>query len=669
MAGFKATRLLARRIGPLRALLTAAMLAGALLIARYGWTMPFVPSAERALFDLRAAWAAPAAPPDRRVVMVVYNDDTLINTRKRSPVDRGTLARALRAIDTMGAKGIAIDILVDQEQDEDPQLIEALRAMRTPTYLAYAAFDTNKNQIGERQQQFLDTFQRAVATPATKPTSIRLEVDGDNVVRSWPKVRPGLPPLMARALAPGHPAFADYTGSIRFRKPDSREYGVYDRLPIDIFAAGVAIPELADRLRGRYVLIGGDITDSDQFETPLRLANGGRPLNDTSEGTTMIGLEVHATILSQLLDDAPFRAIPAWMLWLIAISVVILGGLSSLLAGMWWRVGVALALQAGVAAAAPFVLHKHMIETQDLPVVGSVIGWVIAFVALGGAARAVGSEQRKFAQGALGKYLPRDIANQIIQDPDQLALKGERREIFVVFTDLEGFTALSHAIDAQMVATLLNRYLDVLSDVVLAHGGTIDKFVGDAVVAFWGAPISRAHDGERAARAAYAMWQAGEEFRQTAPPGVPPIGRTRVGLHFGEAIVGNFGGEDRIQYTALGDSMNTAARLEAANKKLKTCVIASREAASRSGLDWWRPMGRIVLRGRSTPVEIYEAAPGLASGEISHIQAILERIDQGDTQALVELEAMAAQRTDDAAFANLVSRMKTVKPGGSYELD
>ena len=108
--------------------------------------------------------------------------------------------------------------------------------------------------------------------------------------------------------------------------------------------------------------------------------------------------------------------------------------------------------------------------------------------------------------------------NEIIEHPERLALHGERREIFVLFSDLEGFTKLSHAIEPEMVAKLLNRYLDMLSQVVLDHGGMIDKFVGDAVVAFWGAPIARPDDGERAARAGYAMWQAGEEFRKHRRP-------------------------------------------------------------------------------------------------------------------------------------------------------
>ncbi|MEJ5975638.1 adenylate/guanylate cyclase domain-containing protein [Novosphingobium sp. PS1R-30] len=660
MPRLKSTRLLARRIGPARAVLTALLLIAGLLVARYSWTLPFVPVAERSLYDLREAWAAPIVEPDPRVVMVVFNDDTLNNTRKRSPLDRGTLARALRSIDAMGAKGIGIDILIDQEQDEDAELVEALRGMQTPTYLAYASFGSNRDQISERQQQFLDDFQKAIATDKTKATSIRLEVDSDNVVRSWPKVVPGLPPLMARALVPDDRDFATYAGAIRFRQAKFADYGVYNKLPIDVFAAGVEIPALADQIRGKYVLIGGDVIDYDQFETPLRLA---------TEGRTMIGLEVHATILSQLLDKAPFAPVTGAQLWLIALSAILLGALSSMAAGAWWRVGPVLLIQAAGVALLPFWMQARMIDTQNLPVFGWALGWVLAFIAVGAAARAVGAEQRKFAQGALGKYLPRDIANQIIQDPEQLALKGERREIFVIFSDLEGFTELSHALDPQMVATLLNRYLDLLSDVVLAHGGTIDKFVGDAVVAFWGAPISRPDDGERAARAAYAMWQAGEEFRNTAPPGVPPIGRTRVGLHFGEAIVGNFGGEDRIQYTALGDSMNTASRLEAANKKLHTSVIASAEAVSRSGLDWWRPMGRITLRGRATPVDVFEPTPDMPNGALSHIQAILDRLAKGDGGALAELEGLAAASPDDAALANLVYRMQSIKSGGSYVLE
>jgi adenylate cyclase len=126
------------------------------------------------------------------------------------------------------------------------------------------------------------------------------------------------------------------------------------------------------------------------------------------------------------------------------------------------------------------------------------------------------------------------------------------------------------------------------------------------------------------------MWQAGEAFRSDLPPGVPPIGRTRVGLHHGDASDGNIGGEGRIQYTALGDSMNTAARLEAANKPLETNMLVSREAMALSGLDWWRPMGRVRLRGRSTPVDLFEPAPDFPPGDAAELARILAAFDGGD---------------------------------------
>jgi adenylate cyclase len=304
-----------------------------------------------------------------------------------------------------------------------------------------------------------------------------------------------------------------------------------------------------------------------------------------------------------------------------------------------------------------------------LPAFGWGLGWVVAFAAVSSAARAVGSEQRKFAQSALGKYLPRDIASAILRNPDSLALHGEKREIFAVFTDLEGFTKLSHAIQPEMVATLLNRYLEMLSDVVLEHGGTIDKFVGDAVVAFWGAPISRPDDGDRAVRAAIAMHQAGETFRKTVPDGVPAIGKTRVGLHFGEAIVGNFGGEGRMQYTALGDSMNTASRLESANKQTKSSVLVSAEAAELSGLDWFRPLGRVVLRGRSTPVDINEPVPDMPEDERKAFSDLAVRAMRGDVSAITMLAEKSGSEPADAALANFVYRLKHQDKGGYFVLD
>ena len=254
-----------------------------------------------------------------------------------------------------------------------------------------------------------------------------------------------------------------------------------------------------------------------------------------------IGLDIHAVMLAQLLDGARLAVAPPWSLWLAALVVVVLGAATATLDLKTWQVvGIVIGEFLAVLAI-PFALQAAHVDTQVIPAAGWVIGWALAYAAIGTAARGVGSDQRRFAQSAIGRYLPTEVAREIMRDPDQISLTGEKREIVALFTDLEGFTKLSHAISPEMVAYLLNRYLDMMCAIVLAHGGTIDKFVGDAVVAFWGAPIARPDDDVRALAAAVAMYEAGEWFRNDAPEGVPPIGCTRVGLHRGEAVVGNFG--------------------------------------------------------------------------------------------------------------------------------
>lgn len=668
----KRIRRLVMQLGPSRMVATILFLIVATLFARLSWQMPMVNDAERALYDARATLMAPHVGQDKRIVMVTYNDETLFNTGIRSPLDRTLLAHALANLDKMGAKAIGIDIAFDSPRPDDGLLKQQLRAMQTPTWLAYAEQASNPNTIFYEQQQFLRAFIDDVQTDKTRPTSVLFRTDGDGVIRNWPDRPKNLPPLMANALAPVDPAHADYRGNIRFLVPArataGQEEPVFANIPIDTFAAPMdddMRANLSELIKGRYLLIGGDIIDNDQFNTPLsRFVD---PI--TGQHETMIGLEVHAHMLAQQLDNDWPSPLPGSSLWVLALLVVLAGGLTSLidLRARW--VAVAFLGQMAFFVAFPFWLQGHGVDTTSLPAFGWAIGWLLGYASVGTAARTIGSRQRAFAQSALGKYLPADVAAQIMRDPDQLSLHGERRNIYCVFTDLEGFTKLSHAVTPETVARLLNEYLDRLSDVVLEHGGTIDKFVGDAIVAFWGAPISRPDDGERAAAAAVAMYQAGEIFRVDLAEGVPPIGMTRVGLHVGDAIVGNFGGEDRIQYTALGDSMNTASRLESANKSLKTGILISAEAAARSGRDDLVPMGRVTLRGRAQPVDVFTVRPDLTPEARARVAALVAAHAASDKQAYVTCAtALADAFGKDSSIMFLIERLNQTAKGESYVL-
>ncbi len=682
---FKRLRRLLAQLGWTRTLLTLLLLATAAFVGRFSWELPLIEDAERVLYDARATISAPHVEQDRRIVMVTYTDETLFATGIRSPVDRAILTRALASLDRMGARSIGIDILFDSPTANDAALVAQLRAMQTPTLLAVADPTSNPNNIQYQQAQFLTGFHRRVTTAMTRPASIRLTNDGDNVVRRWPGRADGSPSLLTVAMAAAGVSarrtradvYDRFSGAVRFRMPSEvadsgdgvevRE--VFAKLPIDLFADPATAPFLVEQIRGAHILIGGDIVDSDQFATPLSRL----PDPVSGEARPMIGLEVHANMLAQILDGARGRVPTGGTLWVAALLAVAAGAISTLINRAPWVTATMLVVQLALIAVLPFWLQGRGIDTLGLPVAGWAAGWLLGFLGATMAQRAVGAEQRAFAQSALGRYLPRDIAQQILRDPDRLALHGEKRSIYCLFSDLEGFTKMSHAIAPELVARILNAYLDTLSNVVLSHGGTIDKFVGDAVVAFWGAPIARPDDGQQAARALVAMVAAGDAFRidmaAAIGPDAPPIGRTRVGLHFGEAVIGNFGGEGRIQYTALGDAMNTAARLEAANKALGTSALASEETRAHVLLDMFVPMGRVLLRGRARPVMIYEPRGELSEAMRAEVAALVAAHEAGD-MAIFETIAtkLAAAPDPDPGIIALLNRLRATPTGGHYVL-
>lgn len=662
-----------REAGTRRLVLTALLVIASLCLGYFSWSLPIMGSAERALYDARLYVEANqrAVDQDPRVVMVVFDDQTLIKARKRSPLDRGILAEALRNLDKLGPKAIGIDILFDQPQDEDEELIAALRAMKTPVAVGYAALASNEGDIVWEQQKYLDGFMARLAGSRAAPGSVRLD-DAYGVVRLFPPIEPGIPPVLGRVMlsasGSADKTLPGYTGAIRYRLNKFDGEPIINTLQIDTFLDDglMAVPEARELLRQqiaeRYVLIGGDIVDYDRVPTPLSV---------TMDTAAPPGLQIHAEMLHQMLDGAALSETTSLGRWTRTYLIVFMAVLTGLLEWGSWRIYALVALQFVIILGIPLFFQFTGVDTSKTPAFGWIVAWVLAFLAVTSAARAAGAAQRNFAQGALGKYLPREMAEEIIEHPELLSLHGEKKELFVLFSDLEGFTKMSHAMSPEMVAKVLNRYLDVLSKVVLDHGGVIDKFVGDAVVAFWGAPIPRADDGERAARAGYAMWEAGEAFRDEVAamlPDLPRIGKTRVGLHWGEAVVGNFGGQRRIQYTALGDSMNTAARLEAANKPLESAVMSSREFADRSGVDWWRAMGRVQLRGRPTPVELMEPAPGFPDADRDRLARAARFVD-GDIAAAIALVAdVAARYPDDSALQNLLKRTRHLEEGGFYVL-
>ncbi|MDV3257556.1 MAG: adenylate/guanylate cyclase domain-containing protein [Sphingomonas sp.] len=658
-----------KQVPPTRLIVTALFIAWAILFARYSWeapvdlpgigrTVPIATDAERALFDLRQTLSERRnrVGQDKRFLLVPYTQDTLRATEKRSPLDRATLSRALASIDRLGARAIGIDILIDQPQQEDAELLATLKSMKTPVWLAYATRQTAGPEIEQWQLEYMDRMFAGLAGTKVRPASVRFEVDGDEVLRHWPSLPPSLPPLMPIALSGARKDFS-YAGSVDFRLPATQQ-DVFASIPIDLLAMA-QVPELvADQVRGRIVMIGGDFPNIDRFEIPSTRLDGG----------TMSGLEVHASMAAQLLDLRLPRGASPTAMWVLAVLVVLCGAFTAMLDVRPWVLSLVVLGQAIFFAGSPLLFEWTGLDTYGLPAFGWLGGWALAYAATGAAVRAAGSEQRRYAQSALGKYLPRDIAAQILRDPAKLSLTGEKRALFTMFSDIEGFTELSLELPPDRVASILNAYLDGMCDVVLSHGGTIDKFVGDAVVAFWGAPIARPDDADRAVNSLLGLMKFTREFSEEQAALGIRLGRTRIGLHYGDAVVGNFGGEGRLSYTALGDGMNCASRLEGANKYLKTAALVSDEARAQSSLDVFRPMGRIILSGRGAPVVVWEPAPDFDASLRHDLGRLWLAFDGGDRSALDAIEQICLTCRKDAALAAFACRLREAGPGGAVQL-
>jgi class 3 adenylate cyclase len=217
---------------------------------------------------------------------------------------------------------------------------------------------------------------------------------------------------------------------------------------------------------------------------------------------------------------------------------------------------------------------------------------------------AQGLSQRVFFESALRRYLAEPVVEQLIADPSRLRLGGEKREVTVLFFDVAGFTTLAEAMAPEELVALCNAYLDALTEAIFRHGGTFDKFIGDAVMAFWGAPLAQPDHAARACRAALDMQAALRTFASTHPDVRVRDLRGRIGINTGEAVLGNLGSSHIMNYTAMGDTVNVASRLEGVNKLYGTSILIS-ETAVVPGIDV-REIDLVRVVGRSTPLHLYE---------------------------------------------------------------
>lgn len=218
--------------------------------------------------------------------------------------------------------------------------------------------------------------------------------------------------------------------------------------------------------------------------------------------------------------------------------------------------------------------------------------------------------QKRFIKSAFSQYLSPVVIDQLISNPDLLRLGGERREISIYFSDIQGFTSISEKMQPEKLIEVLNKYLSEMTNIILESGGTIDKYEGDAIIAFWNAPLTEEDHAKRAVLAAMKCQQRLNELRDEFEALCGKKLYHRIGLNTGPAVVGNMGSETRFDYTMLGDNVNLASRLEGLNKQFGTytmCTQATKDEAEAFGTDlYWRKLAKVAVVGKKEAVVVYE---------------------------------------------------------------
>jgi adenylate cyclase len=380
-------------------------------------------------------------------------------------------------------------------------------------------------------------------------------------------------------------------------------------------------PEL---FKDKIVLIGSGFHDSDKFRTPFFQMEA-PPEYVAQHGPKqyewMYGVEVHANALQDMLDGAYVRPLSGRAQLLLTLVLAFAVGGLVFRRGAGWGGGTGILILSGLVVTGYWAwAGKAYGPGGDwfalgapylwFPVVVPALAAILSYVGSVAWVSVVEGREKRYIKNAFAKYVSPEVVAEIAENPAMLQLGGQKRPLTLLFSDLAGFTSMSEKMDPQDLLAHLNEYLQAMTEIVLDEGGTLDKYIGDAIMAFWNAPKDAADHADRALRTAILMQRRmgtlNAKWREADPDAKDLV--VRIGINTGLVVVGNMGGEDTFNYSAVGDSVNLAARLEPANKSYDTLVMASEftlDAARREAFRY-RELDLIAVKGKVEPVKVFE---------------------------------------------------------------
>ena len=552
---------------------------------------------DRLFESLSYRFFAPARPPSDRIVIIGITEDTLGRLPYRSPLDRGVLARLIDTLAKQEVRAIGLDVIIDQptEPEKDLALARAIDGAPVPVVLAAISPDTS---ILAERRRYLDTFLRNrrygysnLAREALDST-IRIHI---------PRNRAGeLSFAAALAEAAGVPP-PDRPFRIDWR-PAAAGASPFPIYPMHLVPA---LP--AGWLRGKVVLVGSLVPGEDEHRTPISIF--ARP---------SYGVEIHAQALSQILDGRAADTVSPWLLRGVVATAAVVG--MALAAA-----GGGAVVVAGLVVLVPLLwAGAVMAFANGAPLVPPLSATLALGLGAGGVRFWRGrrdARDRRMLMQLFSRFVSEPVARELWRQRQAFLSGGRPRPqeltATVLFSDIAGFTPICEKLEPGTLIAWLDAYIDTMVQVVIAHDGVVLRFIGDGILAVFGAPVPRrseseiGNDAQNAARCALEMSAAMRRLNDGWRAAGLPTAAVRVGMYTGPLVAGSLGSGPHMEYCLLGDTANTAARLEAAGKAHvrgpeESIVLAGEPTMERLGGHFpAESVGELALRGKQRPVRVY----------------------------------------------------------------
>lgn len=398
--------------------------------------------------------------------------------------------------------------------------------------------------------------------------------------------------------------------------PAAKNGGMYVRYIKDI---NDFIPYSAmEILQSKYAIEKGEepILEPENFEDMMVFVGANAPglfdICTTPVSSSYQGMGVHLNQANTILEEAYLYDTPLLLQMLLILVITIFAHFfaNSLSKSSSRLFTIKICLLLFFVILYIFICYIAFIFKLIMPVAAPVAAYLICFLVTFIKTYFKEGKMKKFLKLAFKQYLSPAVIESLINNPDSLKLGGEKREITAFFSDIQNFTTISETLEPEQLTEVLNTYLTAMSDIILELGGTIDKYEGDAIIAFWNAPLYQEDHGKLALEAAIKCQQKLEEMQSELFEKTGKSIKQRIGLNSGNAVVGNLGSKNRFDYTMIGDSVNLASRLEGMNKFFGTYTMCSEEtmnlAVSHGCQLKFRLLGNVAVVGKKSAVKVYQ---------------------------------------------------------------